>query len=236
MEKGIKSYIVFTTRAYRLVLFVLLPLAVIGIQLGLSVMCGHLEEWKGDIEDIVYVADLAMAVASSFIMAAEVHVDNWVFGGVAAKTGASPEYPKSSPRGRQSMRGALRLNSIRQILESALLLVLGRTCWAVAAGGFSELFAPGGLAFVAAVLFCECFTVTAALSVVRRYDNYHVNMSIAWLACFILVWLLILCRMFSHVMCAVMALLYVSASVLSQRMTMNRVEESYYDQKPETWN
>lgn len=236
MKKGIKSYIVFTTRAYRLVLFVLLPFAVIGIQLGLSVMCRPLEEWKGDIEDIVYAADIAMAVAASFIMAAEVHADNWVFGGVAAKTGLSPEYPRSSTRGRQVMRGALRIDSVRRILESTLLLVLGRSCWAVAAGGFTELFAPGGFVSMAAVMLCECFVVTAALSVTRRYDNYHVNMSIAWLACFILVGLLILCRMFSYVMCAVMALLYVSAIVLCQRMTMKRVEESYYDQKPETWN
>lgn len=236
MKKGIKSYIVFTTRAYRLVLFVLIPLAVVGIQLGLSMMCSYLEGWRGDIEDIVDAADLVVIIASSFMMTAEVLVDNWVFGGVAARTGVTPEYPRSSARGKQVMREALRAGSIRQLLESALLLVLGRACWAVAAGGFSELFTQRELVFMAAVMFCECFTVTAALWVARRYDNYRVNMGIAWLANFISVWLFILCKRFSAVMYAVMVLLYVSASVLSQRMTMKRVEESYYDQKPETWN
>ena len=236
MEKGIKSYIVFTTRAYRLLLFVLMPLAVFGIQLGLSVMCRYLEEWSEDIENIVYAADLAMAVAASFIMCAEILADNWVFGGVAAKCGGSPEYPKSSPRGRQAMQGALRIDSIMQILESMLLLILGRSCWGVAADGYLELFAPEKLAFMAAVMFCECFAVTAALWVARRYDNFNVNMGIAGITYFVSMWLLILCGMYSHVMCALMAFLYVSASVLSQRMTMKRVEESYYDQKPEERN
>ena len=236
MEKGIKSYIVFTTMAYRLTLFVLMPLAVIGIQLGLSIMCRYPEWWEGDIEDIVYAADLATAVVSSFIIWAEVLADNWVFGGVAAKSGVSPEYPKTSPRGRQALGGALKIDSIRQLLESVLLLVLGRACWAVAVGGFWELFAQGKLVFMAAVLFCECFAVTAALSVARRYNNFNVNMSVAGITYFVSVWLLILCGMYSYVMCAVMVLLYVSASALSQRMTMNRVEESYYDQKTETGN
>lgn len=236
MEKGIKSYIVFTSRAYRLILFVLMPLTVIGIQLGLSIMCRHLEGWRGDIEDIIYMADHAIAVASSFIMGTEILVDNWVFGGVAVKSGVSPEYLKSSLRGRQVIRGALRIDSNRQILESALLLVLGRSCWAVAAGGISELFASGKLVYMTAVLFCECFVVTAALSVARRYDNFYVNMIISGIAYFISVWLFRLCGMYGYVMCAVMVLLYVSAGVQSQRMTMKRVEESYYDQKGETGN
>lgn len=236
MKKGIKSYIVFTTRAYRLILFVLLPLAVIGIQLGLSMVCRYLVGWKRAIEDIVNAADFAMAVASSLIMWAEILADNWVFGGVAARSGVSPEYPKSSPWGRQSMQGALRIDSIRLILESVLLLVLGRACWAVAVGGFSELFAPGKWAFMAAVLFCECFAVTVALWVARRYDNFNVNMSIAGITYFVSLWLLILCGIYSYVMYALMFLLYVATSVLSQRMTMKRVEESYYDQKPETGN
>lgn len=236
MEKRIKSYIVFTTRAYRLLLFVLMPLAVFGIQLGLSITCRYSERWKGDIEEIVYAADLAMAVAASFIMWAEILADNWVFGGIAAKSGAGPEYTKSSPRGRLAMRGTLKIDSIRQILESVLLLGLGRACWAVAAGGFSELFAPGKLAFMAAVLFCESFAVTAALSVARRYNDFNINMSIAGITYFVSVWLLILCGMYNYVMCAVMVLLYVPASVVSQRLTMKRVEESYYDQKPEKGN
>lgn len=236
MEKGIKNYIVFTTRAYRLLLFALMPLAVIGIQLGLAMMCRPSERWKGDIEDIVHVADFAMAMASLFIMWAEVLADNWVFGGVAAKSGVSPEYPKSSPRGRQAMQGALRIDSIRLILESAWLLVLGRAGWGVAVGGFSELFAPGKWAFMAAVLFCECFSVVVALSVARRHDNFNINMCIAGITNFVSMWLLVLCGMYSYVMCVVMVLLYVSASVLSQRMTRKRVEESYYDQKPETGN
>lgn len=236
MEKGMKSYIVLSSRAYRLILFVLLPLAVIGIQMGLAMMCRYLEGWRGDIGDIVYMADHAVAVASSFMIEAEILADNWVFGGVAAKIGVSPEYPRSSPWGKQMMQGALRIDSIRQILESALILVLGRACWIIAAGGFSELFAPDKLVFMAAVLFCECFVVTAALSVTRRYDNIYVNLSFAGLTYFISMWLLMLCRMYSYMMCAVMLLLYVTASVLSQRMTMKRVEESYYDQKPETGN
>lgn len=236
MKKEIKCYIIFTTRAYRLILFVLMPLVVIGIQLGLSVMCRHLDKWRGDIEGIVYVADLAMAVASLFIMCTEILADNWVFGGVAAKSGGSPEYTKSSPRGRQAMQGALRIDSIRQILESMLLLILGRSCWVVAADGFLELFAPKKLAFMVAVMFCECFAVAAALWVARRYDNFNVNMSIAGITYFVSMWLLILCGMYSYVMCAVMVLLYVPASVLSQRMTMKRVEESYYDQNPEERN
>ena len=134
------------------------------------------------------------------------------------------------------MQGALRIDSIRLILESVLLLGLGRACWAVAVGGFSELFAPGKWAFMAAVLFCECFTVTAALWVARRFDNFNINMSIAGITYFVSVWLLILCGMYNYVMCAVMVLLYVPASVVSQRLTMKRVEESYYDQKPEERN
>lgn len=236
MKKGMKSYIVLSSRAYRLILFVLFPLAVIGIQLGLSIMCMYLEGWRENIGDIVYAADHAVAVASSFMIEAEILVDNWVFGGVAAKIGVSPEYPRSSPWGRQMIRVALQTDSIRQILESALILVLGRVCWIIAAGGFSELFAPDKLAFMAAVLFCECFVITVALSVARRYDNIFVNMSFAGLAYFISVWLFMLCRMYSYVMCAVMLLLYVPASALGQRMTMKRVEESYYDQKPETGN
>ena len=234
MGKRIKGYIVCTSRLYRLILFLLLPVVVIGQQVGLSVMYRYLEGWERDPNEIVRIANFSMCAMAMIMLAVEIVIDSLAFGGIAAKGGKSPEYLKSSKRGKQLTRVALQTNLFRQFLENGVVLFLGRASWSIAAGSSVELFGIRNLIFSLAVLFCQYFAMVIALMVTRRYNSFQVNLTIASIAYFISVLLFFLCGRYGIVMFVSAVLLSVAAGIFSQYVTMKRVEESYYDQKPKT--
>lgn len=222
---------IFASGVYRLVLFALMPAAIVGLQVGLSVMGKYTGRGWGSPKDLLPAVNYAMFAAAMLMTWAEVLMDNWAFEGIAAKSGASPEFLKSSPRGKRFVKEALQASMLRLFLENGAILILGRFSWAVMSDGFGELFAPRELALVLAVLFCQYFSVMATLLIARHFSNFQVNKFAAGIAYIVLIMLFVLCGLVRYVMLPIAAVLSVAISAVSQWKIMKRVEESYYDQK-----
>ncbi len=96
MRRMIKCYLTFSTRLYRLIVFLLLPLLA------------------------VITAVLLGGLAAMFVLlSAEILADRLSFGGIAARGVGLPEYIKSSHRGLSVMRSALVCNLFRQLIYIA---------------------------------------------------------------------------------------------------------------------
>lgn len=222
---------VFTSGVYRLILLVLIPLAVIGLQAGVAVLTRSALGNEKGVGEMAAVADAVMCVAAIIVTQAEIIMDEWAFGSIAIKGGISLEYLKTSQRGRQVIQKALKIDLIRKLLECAMILFLGRLTWVVTAGGGKEFLGPGRLGLMLSVLFCQYFVIEIALLVSRRYGSFQVNMAAAIIAYIVLAFLIVMCR-WSYFVTLAVAGLTVAVSMQEQRRVMRRVEESYYDQRP----
>lgn len=229
MKKGIKSYLAFTSGAYRLILFVLVPLAVIGLNMGLAVYTRqtHLSG-AGSSKDIQGEMNVIMFMAASLMMFAEVLLDNMAFGGIAVKRSQSLDYMKASPKGRQLMRRALRTDLVRMLLESIVVLILSRVAWWVI-GEIAGFWRKQDIVLMLALVACQYFVTVTALIVTRHYDMWGVNMLAVYLGFFVLLALVILSWMNSFAILAVMTALSVAVSIFSQWKIMRRVEAGFYD-------
>lgn len=229
MKRGIKSYLAFTSGAYRLILFVLVPLAVIGLNMGLAVYTRqtHLSE-AGSSKDILGEMNVIMFMAASLMMFAEVLLDNMAFGGIAVKRSQSLDYMKASPKGRQLMRRALRTDLVRMLLESIVVLILSRVAWWVI-GEIAGFWRKQDIVLMLALVACQYFVTVTALIVTRHYDMWGVNMLAVYLGFLVLLALVILSWMNSFAILAVMTALSVAVSIFSQWKIMRRVEASFYD-------
>lgn len=229
MKRGIKSYLAFTSGAYRLILFVLVPLAVIGLNVGLAVYTRktHLSG-AGSSKDILGEMNVIMFMAASLMMFAEVLLDNMAFGGIAVKRSQSLDYMKASPKGRQLMRRALRTDLVRMLLESIVVLILSRVAWWVI-GEIAGFWRKQDIVLMLALVACQYFVTVTALIVTRHYDMWGVNMLAVYLGFLVLLALVILSWMNSFAILAVMTALSVAVSIFSQWKIMRRVEASFYD-------
>lgn len=229
MKKGIKSYLAFTSGAYRLILFVLVPLAVIGLNMGLAVYTRqtHLSE-AGSSKGILGEMNVIMFMAASLMMFAEVMLDNVAFGGIAVKRSQSLDYMKASPKGRQLMRRALRTDLVRMLLESIVVLILSRVAW-WEIGEIAGFWRKQDIVLMLALVACQYFVTVTVLIVTRHYDMWGVNMLAVYLGFFVLLALVILSCMNSFAILAVMTALSVAVSIFSQWKIMRRVEAGFYD-------
>lgn len=229
MKRGIKSYLAFTSGAYRLILFVLVPLAVIGLNVGLAVYTQQTHLSGADeLDGILGAVNVMMFVAASLMMFAEVMLDNMAFGGIAVKRSQSLDYMKASPKGRQLMRRALRTDLVRMLLESIVVLILSRVAWWVI-GEITGAWRIQDIVRILALVACQYFVTVTALIVTRHYDMWGVNMLAVYLGFFVLLALVNLSWMNSFAILAVMTALSVAVSIFSQWKIMRRVEASFYD-------
>lgn len=224
MKREIKSYLVFTSGALRLLLFLAAPVLLIGFNVSLALNAHRLVA----AEDIYLFADLMVFLTAALLMAAEVMLDNWVFGGIAVKGSGSWEYMKASSKGIQLMRTALRTDMIRKFAESAVVVFLSRTAWTVA-GNLGGLWNLKGIVMILAMTVCQYFFTVVMLLVTRNFGNWTANLATVSLLSWGMTPMFILIRQNSYVMLAVLAVLSVAVSVFSQWKIMRRVEESFYD-------
>lgn len=229
MKRGIKSYLAFTSGAYRLILFVLVPIAVIGLNVALAVYVRQriLIKAVGP-EDILEAMDIMMFVAVFLMMFAEVMLDNMAFGGIAVKRSHSLDYMKASPKGRQLMRRALSTNMVRCLLESAIVISLSRVAWSVV-GEATRAWGLQDIVQILALVACQYFVTIAVLLITRHYETWNVSLLVVYIGFLVLFALVFLSWMNSFVMMTVMAVLSLAVSVFSQWKIMRRVEASFYD-------
>lgn len=224
MKKGIKSYLVFTPAICRLLLFVAAPVLLIGFNVMLALNARRLVS----AEEIYLFADLMVFLTAAFLMAADIMLDNWVFGGVAVKGSGSLDCMKASPKGIQLMRTALRTDLIRVFAESAVVVFLSRAAWTVA-GNLGGLWNLRGIVMILAMIACQYLVTVVVLLVTRHFGNWAVSMAAVWLVSWTMAPMFLLIRQSSYVMLAVLTVLSVAVSVFSQWKIMRRVEESFYD-------
>lgn len=231
MKKGIKSYLAFTSGAYRLILFVLVPIAVVGLNVVLAVYTRQTHLPGADeLDGILGAVNVMMFVAASLMMFAEVMMDNMAFGGIAVKRSQSLDYMKASPKGRQLMRRALRTDLVRCLFENAIVITLSRVAWWII-GEAAGAWRIQDIARILALVACQYFVTVTVLLITRHYDIWGVNMLVVYIGFFVLLALVALSWMNSFAMLAVMAVLSAAVSVFSQWKIMRRVEASFYDRK-----
>lgn len=211
MKKKIKSYLVFTSVLYRLLLFVLVPLAIIIVQALLRT------------EDL-----LLMTIINAMIYpVVEVVLDYWVFGGIAVKGGTQLEYIKSSKRGVGVIGTALGVDMARQFFTTILLFVANIVIL-MCQGGTFELNAKQIAMNLLMVVFTY-FLIVTELTIVRHLDSLQLNLIISCFAPLVLFGVMVLAMLNVYVMLAVLVALSMVSSILGVKLILKRVKESYYD-------
>lgn len=212
MKKKIKSYLVFTTGLYRVATFLLVPLAVLGLQILAA---------PTDFFLVTYITIVVLTPA-------EVLLDYWVFGGIAMKNGGQLEYLKTSDRGRSLIKTALTVDMARQFLAGVLLCATGGVIYLWRNG----MVFPGMREFICGIdlLLLGYFFIVTELTIARHFDGLMVNLGIATIGSGFMVGGIYLIARNAYVMLGVLAILSVAMSAVGVKLVMKRVEEGYYDQ------
>ena len=129
MKNAMKSYLVFTSRLYRLVMYMLLP----GV-------CGGICLWACGSGGSRAGRGVLMAAALLLPMVETVS-DSWLFAGVQNLSYTNLEYLKSSGRGGAVMRQALTVDVLRKLVSSAVILGLAYAIiglWELLSGEIKE--------------------------------------------------------------------------------------------------
>lgn len=211
MKNKIKSYLVFTSEIYRVIAFVLVPVALILMQI-----------WLPFVD--LFLRTLFTALIYSF---AEVMLDYWVFGSIAVKGGTQLEYIKTSKRGVDIIRTALVVDMVRQLISTVLLFIATIAVHACMGGTFETEIEQIVLNLLLVVF--TYFVIVSELTIARHLDGLQVNLIISCFTSLILLLVMFFARFNGYIALAVMIVLSVVSSILGVKMILKRVKESYYD-------
>lgn len=209
MKRKIKSYLVFTSLIYRIVVFLLLPLGAIGVFALMS--------------DFGWGARLV--VIMEILIMLEIFLDSWLFGGIQSKAADQFDYLKTSARGIGVLKTALKLDLVRRVLTEAVIYI----CCYVMAGVFD-----GSLSIWANYIYLIIVTYTISLLgvfITRFESGIWVNMVVGYIAGIValVIWFLPGLTEHTGIYMGVFALLAVGVSVLALKVAFKKVEGSYYD-------
>lgn len=213
MGNTIKCYLAFTTMAYRIVAFAVLPLvAVVSVLLFGA--------------DFIYMEII-------LLLAAEIMMDGLSFGGIAAREVGLPEYVKASGRGKRVMRKVLVGNLIRQFAENAVLILASLCIVAVSDAGI--LMPDGGdLAGVdwmqlAAMFLLGYVLMVLGVTVARFFEMMWTGMLVATFAESLFLAGMIPVAVAPGLTTAVLIPVAAVVSTAATRVLEKRMERSYYD-------
>lgn len=212
MKKMLKSYLIFAPMLYRLILFLVIPVLLIALQV-----------WLVPADAIYTTAYLVLLV----LLSAEIMMDRWAFGGIAAKSVRQPEYLKSSRQGMKIMKYALVVDIVRQFAESLAVVVICAALCVLFGGTFGVKEAAGSLA----LLFSGSALISVTHTIVRFLDIPMINMWAAWVAGMIFSGIYLIAFNHSSWMLPVSAVLALVCAVLGVKVILKRLEESYYDER-----
>lgn len=236
----IKSYLVFTSCLYRLVMFLLLPAACVGACL-LGCCYGGGRAGGG-----------ILVLTVLLLPAAEILLDIWVFPGIQRSDPTRLECLKTSGRGRDVMRRALIADMVRKLIFSAAVPALGYAAivlWELLSGvgegglpagdvrgAFGLLNMVGGAGAALWCLSMIAFFYSVLGTFLSRFGNMiWINMIVGYhvaggleIASLFLPGLFI----YPYAYGAAFGLLGLGIGWLAVRTAMGRMERGYYDQKP----
>lgn len=220
-----KSYLVFTSAWYRLAVFLLMPIALIGLGLWVERML-----WGGRGETGVIVAAVLLPIV-------EIVSDNWLFGGIQTKDSMRLEYLKTSGRGMDILRAALWMDLLRKFLAALGIMALCRLAgtWMAMAEGtdYGSDIMDWGLEAGVLLYFTllSYFVSTLGTFLSRFGDMLWMNLLVGYGAVFVMLFGLALLNLADiifiiDIICAVFGILI---SAVTVRAATKRVERSYYD-------
>lgn len=232
MKKTMKSYLVFTSTLYRLVMFAVLPAAWAGMCLWIGCRGGML------------AGNGVLMVASLLLPIVETISDSWLFAGIQTSNPWKLDYLKTSCRGKAVMRRALIADMLRKLISSGIILGLSYPFTGLSAillgdgqGGFAEgiskPWGAGAGAFWCLTMFSFFFSVLGTF--LSRYGNMiWLNVMIGYGVAILEIACLFLPGFFlyPYVYGGLFGLLGVGVSALAVHAAMERMERSYYDQWP----
>lgn len=109
MKKIIKSYLVFTSFVYRIVVFLVVP--VLSMCAGVYTVSRFGE-----------MGEFGVMPAAVLLAAAEIISDNWLFSGLQAKEAEKMDFLKTSGFGMEMMQNALILDLLRKFLTALVVI------------------------------------------------------------------------------------------------------------------
>ena len=220
-----KSYLVFTSAWYRLAVFLLMPIALIGLGLWVERML-----WGGR-------GATGVIVAAVLLPMVEIVSDNWLFGGIQTKDSMRLEYLKTSGRGMDILRAALWMDLLRKFLAALGIMALCRLAgtWMAMAEGTDYGFDIMDWGLEAGILLyftlLSYFVSTLGTFLSRFGDMLWMNLLVGYGAVFVMLFGLALLNLADiifiiDIICAVFGILIGAVTV---RAATKRVERSYYD-------
>ncbi len=104
MKNRLKSYLVFTSLIYRVFMYLVMPVVLVGIVFAVG----------GGVA--------AAVLAASILPMVESVSDNWLFGGIQTKDAEKMDFLKTSGCGMNIMRSALCMDLLRKFLTAVIVL------------------------------------------------------------------------------------------------------------------
>lgn len=215
MMRVLKCYFAFSGLIYRLIMFLGMPVLMIGFH------CYILQTRGWDMS-------LVLLLGWSCI---EIFADSWFLGGIQSKECEKLDYLKTSPKGIQLFRSTLVADVLRRLLTAVGLTIIFRTISQYTVSEERRIWGVEGMEYlVFAVL--SCFALAQIGVFLARFSGYlWFNMLIAYLLFQIGGVIVLLIRMseavlFPGIVFACLAILF---AVLPVMVGMRRMEGSFYD-------
>lgn len=213
MKRSIKSYMVFTSRAYRLFLYLGVPLFCIGMELIMVILM------KMRISGI-------MSILCTLIFA-EVVSDTWFLGGIQEKHAEKMDYLKTSARGMSVVKSALALDLMRRSVMTTG--IFGVCCLLEAGLARRQISIRADLVMPLLAVFSLS---TAAVLITRFFSYFYINVLAGYLvsaAAAVCCVLLSMGVVSVNTLIAIYAGLGTAAGILAVWVAMKKVEGGYYD-------
>ncbi len=213
MKRSIKSYLVFTSRAYRLFLYLGVPLFCIGMELIMVILM------KMRTSGI-------MSILCTLIFA-EVVSDTWFLGGIQEKHAEKMDYLKTSARGMSVVKSALALDLMRRSVMTTG--IFGVCCLLEAGLARRQISIRADLVMPLLAVFSLS---TAAVLITRFFSYFYINVLAGYLvsaAAAVCCVLLSMGVMSVNTLIAIYAGLGTAAGILAVWVAMKKVEGGYYD-------
>lgn len=220
MKKTIQSYLVFTTIQYRIILMTLPPILAVSAPFLLGILLGN-----PMITDYYLLAAFFSCEVMLFF---EIILDNWCFGGIAAKDGGLPTCLNTSKRGKGFVKGAVLVNMGRQLIGLSLVLLCVRIIFCRGTG--EAFWSIDGLLTWAGMILLSYFFMILGVTLAR----YAVSLLIQLLIeggvalLFALSTLIFVLGMVPAIIIVLVLCLLIS--VISIKIIMKKEADSYYDQ------
>lgn len=223
MRKILRSYLVFTSFFYKLVLFLVLPIGMMGVVF-----------WAG-----VRTYETGLMFLALLWPMAEIISDSWLFGGLQTKDTVKLDCLKVSGNGRRVLRDALMLDLVRKFLS--ILIIQG--IWLIGMEVMKQIAGDGTASFSIFTIKSEGIWFFAELAFVSYFCSVLGTFlsrygSLLWISMMVGYGMMLLevgCIMFAEawgnriIPALLFAVLGILVSILTVRTGISKLDQSFYD-------